>query len=51
MAGTSVVRLVLLIFALVCFALAAWMPTAPYYARLVAAGLGFLSASMVPWPV
>jgi hypothetical protein len=48
--NTSVVRLVLLIFAFVCFALAAWMPSAPYYARLVALGLVFLSASMIPWP-
>jgi len=47
----NVIRLVLLIFGLVCFALAAWMPTAPYYDRLMALGLMCIAASMIPWPV
>jgi hypothetical protein len=42
-------RLVLLVFALVCFVLAAMPIATPYYSRLVAAGLGFLTASMISW--
>ena len=46
------IRLILLVFALVCFVLAA-VPVAqpPHPPRLVAAGLAFLTASMIPWPV
>jgi len=44
------VRLILLVFALVCFALAALPITQPYQGRLTAAGLAFLAASMIPWP-
>ena len=43
-------RLILLVFALVCFALAAMLPGHPYYPRLIAGGLTFLTASMVPFP-
>lgn len=43
-------RLILLLFALVCFVLAALPMSQPYHARLVAAGLAFLAASMIPWP-
>jgi hypothetical protein len=46
-----VIRLILLVFALVCFALAALPMTQPYHPRLIAAGLAFLTASMIPWPV
>jgi hypothetical protein len=46
-----VLRLLLLLFALVCFTLAALPMTQPYHPRLVAAGLAFLTASMIPWPV
>ena len=45
------IRLVLLVFALVCFALAAIPLAAPHQQRLIAAGLTFLAASMIPWPV
>lgn len=46
-----VIRLILLVFALVCFVLAAFPPqTQPYHSRLVATGLAFLTASMIPWP-
>jgi hypothetical protein len=45
------IRLILLVFALVCFALAAIPMTHPYHPRLIAAGLTFLTASMIPWPV
>jgi hypothetical protein len=44
------IRLVLLIFAFVCFVMAAWIPSSPHYPRLVAAGLAFLAASSVPLP-
>jgi len=44
------IRLLLLVFALVCFVLAAMPITTPYHGRLVAVGLAFLTASMVPWP-
>jgi hypothetical protein len=40
----------LLVFALVCFTLAAFPPANPYHPRLIAAGLAFLTASMIPWP-
>jgi hypothetical protein len=46
-----VIRLVLLVFALVCFALASIPLAAPHQQRLIAAGLMFLAASMIPWPV
>lgn len=39
--------LVLLVFAFVCFVLAAVPLTAPWQPRLVAAGLAFLTASMI----
>lgn len=45
------IRLILLVFALVCFALATLTMTQPYHQRLIAAGLMFLAASMIPWPV
>ncbi len=44
-------RLILLVFALVCFALAALPMTQPYHPRLIALGLAFLTASMIPWPL
>ena len=44
------IRLILLVFALVCFILAALPMTQPYQPRLTAAGLAFLTASMIPWP-
>jgi hypothetical protein len=44
------IRLLLLVFALVCFILAAFPVTQPHHPRLVAAGLAFLTASMIPWP-
>lgn len=44
------IRLFLLVFALVCFALASLPLTQPYHPRLIAAGLAFLTASMIPWP-
>ncbi len=44
-------RLVLLIFAFVCFILAALPMTQPYHPRLIAAGLAFLTASMIQWPI
>ena len=43
-------RLILLVFALVCFALAALPMSQPHQPRLIAAGLVFLTASMIPWP-
>jgi hypothetical protein len=43
------IRLILLVFALVCFVLAAVPIAAPHHARLVAAGLAFLTASMMPF--
>jgi len=46
-----VIRLLLLVFALCCFALAAVPISAPYQQRLIAAGLAFLTGSMIPWPV
>jgi hypothetical protein len=45
-----VVHLILLVFALVCFMLAAFPLSAPISPRLLAAGLAFLTASMIPWP-
>jgi hypothetical protein len=43
-------QLILLVFSLVCFVLGAWGgPVTPHWNRLVAAGLAFLAASMVPW--
>jgi hypothetical protein len=44
------IRLILLVFALVCFALAALPVAHPYQPRLQSAGLMFLTASMIPWP-
>ena len=46
----AVIRLILLVFALVCFVLATWQPAQPNWHRLTAAGLAFLTASMIPWP-
>jgi hypothetical protein len=46
-----VIRLILQVFALVCFILAAFPLAQPYHPRLIAAGLAFLTASMIPWPV
>jgi hypothetical protein len=45
------VRLLFLVFALVCFVLASVPIAAPHHARLVAAGLAFLTASMISWPL
>ena len=45
------VRLLLLVFALVFFILAALPMTQPYHPRLVAAGLACLTASMIQWPL
>jgi hypothetical protein len=45
----SVLHLVLLVFALVCFVLATWRFSPPDWNRLVAAGLAFLVASMISW--
>lgn len=45
------IRLILLVFALVCFVLAAVPIATPYHARLVAAGLACMAASMIPWPL
>jgi hypothetical protein len=44
------IRLLLLVFALVCFVLAAMPVATPYHGRLIAIGLACLTASMVPWP-
>ena len=46
-----VLKLVLLVFSLVCFVLATWGPTLtpPNWYRLVSAGLAFLVASMITW--
>ncbi len=44
------IRLLFLVFALVCFILASLVMTEPYRVRLIAAGLAFLTASMIPWP-
>jgi hypothetical protein len=45
----ATLRLTLLLLALVCFLVAAWLPTHPIYDRLVAVGLMFLAASSVTW--
>jgi hypothetical protein len=42
-------HLLLLVLALACFVLAALPMAAPYNSRLIAAGLGFLTASMINW--
>jgi hypothetical protein len=42
-------HLLLLVLALACFVLAALPMAAPYHARLIAAGLAFLTASMINW--
>jgi hypothetical protein len=42
-------KLVLLVFALVCFVLAAIPIATPYHSRLIATGLAFLTASMISW--
>lgn len=44
------IKLLLLVFALVCFILASLPLSQPYHPRLLAAGLAFLTASMIPWP-
>lgn len=48
---SPVLHLLMLVFALVCFLLAAGIPTSPepYWHRLLAAGLAFLVASMISW--
>lgn len=46
----KILQLILLVFALVCFTLAALPLGQPYQQRLIAAGLAFLTASMIPWP-
>lgn len=38
---------VLLVFAFVCFVIASWSAASPYHGRLLAAGLAFLTASMI----
>jgi hypothetical protein len=40
-------ELVFYVFAFVCFVLAAFPITAPYYPRLVAAGLAFFMAALI----
>ena len=47
----KMIQLLLLVFAFVCFTIAALPLGAPYQQRLIAAGLAFLTASMIPWPV
>jgi uncharacterized membrane protein required for colicin V production len=42
-----VLDLILLVFAFVCFVLAAWQGSAPYHPRLIAAGLAFFVASFI----
>jgi len=42
-----VLDLILLVFAFVCFVLAAWQGAAPYHPRLIAAGLAFFVASFI----
>jgi hypothetical protein len=42
-------KLILLVFALVCFVLATLPLATPYHPRLIAAGLAFLTASMISW--
>jgi hypothetical protein len=39
--------LILLVFAFVCFVIAAWGTSQPHYGRLIAAGLAFLSAAFI----
>ncbi len=48
---TPIAHLVLLVFAFVCFVLAAWNAPEPEpnWRRLVAIGLAFLVASMISW--
>jgi hypothetical protein len=41
----NIISLVLLVFAFVCFVLAAWQITAPHHGRLIAAGLAFWAGS------
>jgi hypothetical protein len=47
----GVLHLLLLVFALVCFVLAGFPMATPYHPRLIAVGLAFLAASMIPWPI
>lgn len=42
-------HLVLLVFALVCFAFAAWQSSSPAWNRIVGVGLAFLTASFISW--
>jgi hypothetical protein len=44
-----VLHILLLLVALVCFGFAAWQHGSPVWNRVVAIGLMFLTASMVPW--
>jgi len=44
------VHLIFVMFALVFFVVSTWgAPVAPYWNRLVSAGLACLAASMLPW--
>ncbi len=43
-------KLILLVFAFVCFVLSAVGIAEPYRVRLIGAGLAFLTASMLPIP-
>ena len=45
----NVLHLILLVFALVCFAFSAWQSNSPYWNRIVSVGLTALVASMVLW--
>ena len=48
----SIVRLILLVFAFVCFVIGAMQnPPTPSWNRIVSAGLAFLTASFIPWPL
>lgn len=51
MTGITLVRLILLIFSFVCFVLGAWTNPPSDRTRLVSAGLAFLAASFIPWPL
>lgn len=40
-------QLILFAFSFVCFVLACWQVSAPYFNRLVAAGLAFFAAAFI----
>lgn len=44
---TAPLHVILIILAFVCFILAAWMPAAPWWNRIVALGLAAFVASMI----